>query len=47
LGTHVVFNLNSIKNLIQTGFVQFHEGQMEASGLNFGKATKNILFWDL
>lgn len=47
LGSHLVFHLSEIKNYIETGFVQFHDGDMLNAGLNLGKATKFLAFWDL
>lgn len=47
LGSHLVFHLNEVKGLIASGFAQFHEGDMLNAGLNFGKATKFVAFWDL
>lgn len=47
LGTHLIFNMVEVKRLISVGFIQFHEKQMQEAGLNFGKVTKLVAFWDL
>ena len=47
LGANLFVNMFEIKTLISVGFVQFHEKQMEQAGLNFGKVTKMVAFWDL
>ena len=46
-GSHIWNNVSEIEGMIQDGSVNFHNGKMEEAGINFGKATKFVAFWDL
>jgi len=47
LGSHTWKNVGPIEEMIKDGYSAFHGGNMQEAGLNFGKATKFIGFWDL
>ena len=47
LGSHAYKNIGDIETLVENGYTSFHEGEMLEAGINFGKATKLVGFWDL
>ena len=47
LGSHIYHNIGAIETLLQNGYTSFHEGNFLEAGLNFGKFTKFVGFWDV